>query len=89
MTDVHMLTTADNPFSPVTEYDDWLSFDEDAGYFTNGLLARVTRSSDELSETDQDLAIEQAIDEIITENRPGFYKKVLVGASQFPLIPGT
>lgn len=78
MTDLHMLTTTDNPFSPVTQYDDWLRFDEDRGYYTNGLLARVVRSSDEISEADQDLAQEIAIDEIVSEDRAGFYKKVKV-----------
>lgn len=78
MTKLHMLTTVDNPFSPVTQYEDWLRYDEDAGYYTNGLLARVVRTSDEISETDQDLAQETAISEIIAEDRAGFYKKVVV-----------
>lgn len=82
MADLHMLTTTDNPFNPDTEYDEWLAFDEDRGYFTNGLLARVTRSSDELSETDQDLAMETAIDEIVAENAIGLYKKVKVGENK-------
>ena len=86
MTDLHMLTTTDNPFNPFTQYDDWLSFDEDRGYFTNGLLARIVRSSDELSEADQDLAVEIAIDEIVSEDRVGFYKKVKVDSVR-ELVP--
>lgn len=76
MTELHMLTTTDNPFDPFTQYDDWESFDEGAGYYSASLLARITMSSDELSEADQDLAIEVAIDEIITENTLGIYRKV-------------
>lgn len=74
----HMLTTIDNPFNPVTNYDEWYQYDEAHGYRTVAFLARVVRSSDELSEADQDLAIELAIDEIVRENVLGIYTKVVV-----------
>ena len=73
---VHMLTTIDNPYNPWTHYDEWFAWDAQAGYHTPGYLARIVRSSDELSEEDQSLAIEQAIDEIIEENVLGIYKRV-------------
>lgn len=75
---LHMLTTIDNPYSPVTEWDAWFAFDEQSGYKTTALLARVAKTSDELSSADQDEAIEQAIDEIVRENVLGVYKKVPV-----------
>lgn len=78
MSDVHMLTTIDNPYSPETQWDEWFQFDSSHGYHTPGLLARITRSSDELSEVDQDAARELAIDEIIRENVLGILKKVKV-----------
>ncbi len=71
-----MLTTVDNPFDPFTEYDAWLSYDHQLGYFTNEYLARVATTSDDLAETEQDDDIEQAIDEIVRENILGVYKKV-------------
>lgn len=71
-----MLTTIDNPYNPFTEYDEWWAFDQSAGYYTIQYLARITRTSSELSETDQDLALEEAIDEIVRENITGVYKKV-------------
>ena len=74
----HMLTTIDNPFNPATEWEAWFAFDESQGYKTTALLARVVRTSDELSDADQSLAIEEAIDEIVRENVNGMYKKVLV-----------
>ncbi len=73
---VHMLTTIDNPYNPWTHYDEWFAWDAQAGYHTPGYLARIVRSSDELSDEDQSLAIEQAIDEIIEENVIGIYKRV-------------
>lgn len=72
----HMLTTIDNPFDPFTEYDEWTRYDEDAGYHTPSLLARVARTSDDLSEADQSIALENAIFEIISENVDGIYKRV-------------
>lgn len=73
---VHMLTTMDNPYNPFTQFDEWYEFDESSGYHTTGYLARLTITSSELSEADQDLAIEYAIDEIVRENINGMYKKV-------------
>lgn len=72
----YMLTTIDNPFNPFTHFDEWLSFDTAHSYQTPGLLARIAITSDDLSEADQKLAIEQAIDEIVSENVLGIYKKV-------------
>lgn len=73
---LHMLTTVDNPFNPFTDYDEWYAYDEAQGYHTPALLARIVLTSDELSEADQDLAIEYGIDEIVQENILGIYKKV-------------
>lgn len=72
----HMLTTIDNPFNPFTQFDEWYSFDTLHGYDTLGILARVCVTSDELSDADQSQAIEDAIDEIVTENVYGHHIKV-------------
>lgn len=71
-----MLTTVDNPFNPFTQYDSWYAFDQRMGYHTTEFLARIVKTSDELSETDQSIAIEDAIDEIVRENILGIYRKV-------------
>lgn len=73
---LHMLTTVDNPYDPFTEFDAWYAYDTAMGYHTAAYLARVVVTSDELSEADQDLAIELAIDEIVTEDVLGIYIKV-------------
>lgn len=75
----YMLTTVDNPYDPFTQFDEWYVWDQNAGYCTPGLLARIAFSSDEISDADQLLAIQQAIDEIVTENVSGVHKKVLRG----------
>ena len=73
--DEYMLTTSDNPFDPYTQWDEWYAFDVGAGYHTSAYLARIVRSSDELSERDQSLAIKEAIDEILEFNLTGNYVK--------------
>ena len=70
-----MLTTKDNPFNPFTQYEEWKVFDEDKGYFTNNYLARIVRTSNDLSEADQEAAINTAIDEIVELNILGIYRK--------------
>ena len=73
---LHMLTTIDNPYNPVTQFDEWYAWDQRAGYNTPAFLARIAITSDELSEADQELAIEEAITEIVKYNVLGLYRKV-------------
>lgn len=72
-----MLTTKDNPYDPFTQWDDWYAFDEEQGYCTSGYLARIVKTSDELSDKDQFDATVEAIDEIIELNPDGFYIKLI------------
>jgi len=75
MAKVTMLTTYDNPFDPFTDWDNWRRMDEDLGHYTCEYLARVSTYSPELSETDQELAILEAIAKII-RFEPETYKTV-------------
>lgn len=74
----YMLTTVDNPYDPVTRWDEWYQYDMSHGYHTPSYLARVCHSSDELSDEDQRAAIQDAIYEIVRENVNGLYKRVAV-----------
>lgn len=71
-----MLTTTDNPFNPFNQWDEWYAWDTINGYHTTAYLARVVRTSDELSEADQNKAIDDAIDEIIEFNVLGVYTRI-------------
>lgn len=75
----YMLTTVDNPYDPWTQWDEWLLWDSRAGYHTPGLLARIAKVSSDLSEVDQHLALQYAIDEIVKENVLGVHRKVKRG----------
>jgi len=72
----YMLTTVDNPYDPFTQWDEWFQWDQRAGYHTPGLLARVALVSNDLSEADQHIAVQDAIDEIVKENVLGVFRKV-------------
>ena len=71
-----MLTTIDNPYDPFDEFDQWYSYDMDAGYNSCAYLARVSFTSDSLSEKENEREIERAIDEIIKYDFMNIYIKV-------------
>lgn len=71
-----MITTYDNPFNPFTDFDKWFLFDIEKGYNTCSYLARIAKTSDQLSDYENDLELERAIDEIISIHNNEIYKKV-------------
>ena len=81
MTDTteYMLTTVDNPFDPFEQFDEWYTWDRNAGYNSPSLLARIVVTSDDLSEADQAHAIQVGIDEIVKENVSGMHRKIAKG----------
>ena len=56
------ITTLDNPFDPIDEFDDWYRFDTDKGYNTCAYLDRIALTSDSLSDQENLDEIERAID---------------------------
>jgi hypothetical protein len=71
-----MLTTIDNPFNPFTHWNEWKRYDEDKKYFSCSYLDRIAKTSYELSDADNQKAIEDAINEIVSLNINGLYTKV-------------
>ena len=71
-----MLTTLDNPFNPFTQFDEWNTYDMQKGYHTNAYLARIVSTSDEVSEEQQALDIDKAMNEIVDLDLSGLYIKV-------------
>lgn len=74
----YMLTTIDNPFHPLKEYDNWLRYDEDHGYYTLNYLARIAGTSIYLSEAENQRIINDAIDDICRLDILGIYKRILI-----------
>lgn len=79
------ITTFDNPFDPFTQFDQWFLFDIEKGYNTCGYLGRIARTSDSLSDEENDEEVERAIDEIIKYDYRNIYKKVKFGVSSTSL----
>ena len=71
-----MLTTVDNPFDPFEQFTSWFMFDEEKGYHSCSYLGRIARTSDQLSDEENDLEVERAIDEIVKYDFRNIYKKV-------------
>lgn len=71
-----MLTTFDNPYDPFEQLASWFLFDVEKGYNSCSYLGRIARTSDQLSEEENDLEVERAIDEIIKYDFMNIYKKV-------------
>ena len=72
-----MLTTIDNPFDPYTDFDNWLAYDTEKHYNTCGLLARIANTSDALSDEENVIEIESAIDDFLSLDLTNRFKKLV------------
>ena len=71
------ITTIDNPYNPFEQFAQWFLFDVEKGYNSCAYLGRIARTSDQLSEEENDSEVERAIDEIIKYDFKNIYKKVI------------
>lgn len=76
------LTTLDNPFDYWDDHDNWQRYDEDHGYHTIPLIARVAYLSSEMSELEQNEAINEAVEQIYKVNPTGNYR-IITKESEF------
>lgn len=70
------ITTFDNPYDPIDQFESWFLYDVEKGYNTCAYLGRIARTSDQLSDAENDAEVERAIDEIIKYDVEKIYKKV-------------
>lgn len=71
-----MLTTYDNPYDPFEQFQSWFLFDVEKGYNSCAYLGRIARTSEQLSDEENNIIIEDAIDDIIKYDFMNIYKKV-------------
>ena len=71
------ITTIDNPFDPIYQFDEWYAYDNAHNYGTCSYLARIAHTNEALPEKTNDEEVERAIDEIIANDFVGMYKKVV------------
>ena len=81
----YMLTTIDNPFNPFDNFDSWYQFDVDKGYNTCSYLARIARTSDALSDSENNEEMNRAIDEIIKYDLMNIYVRVDENRKEYPI----
>lgn len=70
------LTTFDNPYDPFDNFAEWFLYDVEKGYNSSAYLARIAKTSEQLSDGENAIEIERAIDEIIKYDPLNIYKKV-------------
>lgn len=70
-----MITTKDNPYDPFENFSQWFIYDVEKGYNTCSYLGRIVKTSDALSEQENDKIVEEAIDEIIKLDFLNIYEK--------------
>lgn len=71
------LTTIDNPFDPIDNFDEWYAFDMQKGYNSCAYLARIVSDSNKFIDEEIRKDTEEAIDEIIKYDFIGLYRKVV------------
>lgn len=79
---VTFVTTLDNPYDYFTQFDEWYAFDTEKGYNTCAYLARIAKTSKEMSDADYEQAVNDAVDEIVRLNLTGNYKKVRMNENE-------
>ena len=71
-----MLSTVDNPFDPFDNFVSWYMYDVEAGHNSCAYLARIAKTSEQFTDTENEEEIERAIDEIIQYDFRNIYVKV-------------
>lgn len=79
----YTLTTVDNPYSPLEDFDAWYSQDLQLAAIngrptTFGLIDRLSGSSEYLSEDEKEAMVEQAIDDIIANDAENIYVRIKI-----------
>ena len=70
------ITTIDNPFNPLEDFNSWYLFDIEKGYYTSNKLGRLTNLTDEMTEKEEIEETERAIDRLIEIDPLDIYIKV-------------
>lgn len=72
----YRLTTIDNPYDPFDDFVSWYYYDIDKGYDSCSKIARIANTSNALTDSENAMLIEDAINEIIKHDFRGIYVKV-------------
>lgn len=70
------LSTIDNPFNPFDDFDNWFLFDCEKGYYSLSRIARLSNTSEDMSDKEEAIATEKAIERLIEIDPLNIYIKV-------------
>lgn len=76
------LTTFDNPYDPIEQFDLWNMFDIEKGYYSCSKLDRIVKTTIDMTDTEMWNEVERAIDEIITHDFTNTFRKVTKNIEQ-------
>ena len=72
----YMITTIDNPFNPFDDFVKWFEWDHIAGYNSWERVARFMSDSPNLTNEEELLDNEKAIDQVVKNDFTNLYRKV-------------
>ena len=78
----YMLTTVDNPYNPFEDFSKWYLWDEQNGYHSCERIARLIKDYPSMTEEEQKLANEKAIDAVINNDFTGLFRKVTQNSAE-------
>ena len=78
MEDKYMITTYDNPYNPMEDYDKWLDFDMLHGYNSQSRGARLLKLKPGMSDAEEQIAFNKAVDRLIEIDPLCIYTKIVV-----------
>jgi len=70
------ITTIDNPYDPFDDFEHWLQYDTEKGYYTSSKLARLTNITNDMTEAEENIEVERAIDRLIEIDPFDVYIKI-------------
>jgi len=71
------VTTEDNPYDFWNNFSDWYAFDTQHGYNTCAYMARIAKTSTEMSDNDYQEEINRAVDDIVRLDLTGNYRRTV------------
>lgn len=84
---VYSISTKDNPYDPLVEFDKWYNFDLNHGYCSLNLLdLHMPDDTSWATEEEEQELVSQAIDEIIANDMENLYVKLTSKVNENELV---
>lgn len=77
----YLLTTINNPYDPVEEFEKWDEFDRSHGYYTNARLAKIHQASSSLTDAENQRAINASVDDFVRlfqQDGSNLYRRIVI-----------